>query len=158
MGSTQNRPSRMSPLRFEPLHREVANILKNRQSVFDAMSRTCTSLVILSVVCLAGCREVTWRNYHGPQQWATGPGFSSETDDRLPIYEGLPDRPYDVLGIVEATGKASWMTVPSHRDEMHSLIREHGGNGMIIVGCEITCFIHRQDGVRFGYEDAASSL
>jgi len=84
-----------------------------------------------------GCGHVTWRDYHGPQDWATGAGLASETKDGLIIYEGLPDRPYELLGIVEAQGPANIFTRPAHRETMHKMIREHGGDAMIIVGREL---------------------
>lgn len=84
-----------------------------------------------------GCGHVTWRDYHGPQDWATGAGLSSHAKDGLIIYEGLPDRPYQVLGIVEAQGPANIFTQPAHRERMHKLIQEHGGDAMIIVGREL---------------------
>jgi hypothetical protein len=102
-------------------------------------NRTALSLIglILLVVHAAGCGGVTWRDYHGPQEWATGSGFSSKTDDGLWVFEGLPDQPYQVLGVVEAQGPANAFTQPAHRKQMHQLIREHNGDAMIIIGREI---------------------
>lgn len=94
-------------------------------------------ILLVLLVPIAGCGSVTWRDYHGVQDWATGSGFSSETKDGLNIYEGLPERPYEVLGIVEAQGPASFFTQPAHRKRMHELIREHGGDAMIVIGREI---------------------
>lgn len=88
-------------------------------------------------LCGGGCGGVTWRSYHGPQDWATGAGLSSETKDGIFVFEGLPPRSYEVLGIVEAQDPANFLVRPGHRKKMHALIREHGGNGMIIVGREI---------------------
>jgi hypothetical protein len=85
----------------------------------------------------AGCGRVTWRDYHGPQDWATGSGFSSKTEDGLSIFEGLPDRPYEVLGIVEAQGPANGFTRPAHQKQMRQLVRDHGGDAMILIGREI---------------------
>jgi hypothetical protein len=95
------------------------------------------STVIALVFGTAGCGHVTWRDYHGPQDWATGAGLSSRTKDGLIIYEGLPDHPYEVLGIVEAQGPANIFTQPAHRETMHKMIREHGGDAMILVGREL---------------------
>lgn len=94
-------------------------------------------LALSACSLLVGCGSVTWRAYHGPQNWATGPGLSSETKDGLVVYEGLPDVPYELLGIVEAQGPASPLIRPDHRRKMHETIWEHGGNGMILVGREI---------------------
>lgn len=102
------------------------------------MSRFCVVSIGIALLAVAGgCGDVTWRGYHGEQNWATGSGFRSETKDGLLIYEGLPDHPYEVLGIVEAQGPANFLTRPAHREKMHKLIREHSGDGMIIVGREL---------------------
>lgn len=93
--------------------------------------------LFILISSVSGCGSVTWRAYHGEQDWATGSGFASETKDGLQIYEGLPDRPYNVLGLVEAQGPANFITRPMHQDRMRKLIREHGGDGMIIIGREL---------------------
>jgi len=94
-------------------------------------------LFLAWVASISGCGNVTWRSYHGSQDWATGSGFSSKAKDGLLIYEGLPDRHYEVLGIAEAQGPANFITQPMHRKKMHEMIRKNGGNAMIIIGREI---------------------
>ncbi len=94
-------------------------------------------VLVVIMLCVTGCGRVTWRDYQGRQDWAIGSGFCSQTKDGLLIFEGLPGRPYEVLGIVEAEGPANAFTQPAHRKQMRQLIRDHDGNAMIIVGREV---------------------
>lgn len=47
-----------------------------------------------------GCVRVEYLEYCGPQEWPTGSAFIKSVDG-VTVYEGLPQRPYKVIGLVD---------------------------------------------------------
>ena len=56
-------------------------------------------LCLLALVA-AGCTNIEHLPYSGMQEWPTGSAFIRLVDD-MKVYEGLPDRPYEVLGLID---------------------------------------------------------
>lgn len=57
--------------------------------------------VFLAASILAiGCVRVDYLDYRGSQEWPTGSAFVRLIAD-IEVYEGLPQRPYEVIGIID---------------------------------------------------------
>jgi hypothetical protein len=100
------------------------------------MTRFTPAIVTLSVcVLLGGCAMADFTPYRGAQQkWPVASGTFVETKYAVPVFFGAPDRPYDVLGYLNAE------TAParSRRGMVISFMarraKEVGGNGLILLG------------------------
>ena len=69
---------------------------------YRAFIRGATCAFLLSLV--GGCATSDYRAYRGEQQeWPTSPGSFAETEYDVLTYYGLPERPYVVLGYLDAT-------------------------------------------------------
>jgi len=53
-----------------------------------------------ALVLGTGCTPVAYLQYHGAQGWPTGAGFALYVD-KVPVYVGLPNKPYDVVGLID---------------------------------------------------------
>ena len=57
--------------------------------------------VVAGLSLLAGCGpRVEFMQYRGVQNWPTGSAFV-RTVKGMEVYEGLPDRPYEVVGLID---------------------------------------------------------
>ncbi|MBI5765065.1 MAG: hypothetical protein HZA51_16240 [Planctomycetes bacterium] len=58
----------------------------------------------LAITCLGllslGCTRVDYLSYCGIQEWPTGSAFVQSVDN-TDVYEGLPDKPYTVVGLID---------------------------------------------------------
>ncbi len=57
-------------------------------------------LVLAAAIFLPSCVRVEYREYRGPQDWPTGSSFVGRVEG-VEVYEGLPHRPYEVIGLVD---------------------------------------------------------
>jgi hypothetical protein len=57
-------------------------------------------LVLAITLFLPSCVRVEYREYRGPQDWPTGASFVGRVEG-VEVYEGLPQRPYQVVGLVD---------------------------------------------------------
>src|SRR5260370_18597266 len=80
---------------------------------------------VIAAVLLAGCAFGDFTPYSGQQQnWPTQPGSFVSTKYVIPAYiHSWPDRPYTVLGYLDATTRQSAATEQFHsrRGELKSL-------------------------------------
>lgn len=94
---------------------------------------------LLQLVCgaclaliLTGCEVMTFARYSGePRTWPTGSSFSEAVYD-VPVYRGWPEKPYDVLGLVQFDNpNVDW----NRGDIMQAAkkAREVGGDAIILV-------------------------
>src|SRR5215469_3889432 len=61
-------------------------------------------LLVLTALILSGCAIADFTPYSGRQQnWPTVPGAFVKTDYAVPAYTGYPNRPYNVIGYLDAT-------------------------------------------------------
>jgi hypothetical protein len=61
-------------------------------------------LFLSAVLVLLGCAIADFTPYSGGQQnWPTAPGSFVKTNYVVPAYLGYPDRPYNVIGYLDAT-------------------------------------------------------
>ena len=76
------------------------------KSFFPILRASFCSVVLL----LAGCGTVSYSPYVGQQQdWPTSPGAFVKDMKGIPLYRGLPNRPYTVLGHVEITAEPAFI-------------------------------------------------
>ncbi len=105
------------------------------------------AFVVMSLAAFTGCSQLEWREYRGPQDWATGGAFVSDLDG-MPLYEGLPDRPYAVVGMIEAYDDGDWFRSAANVDKIKDLAQTHDGDALLwISGRAVTLGEFRQ-GVR----------
>ena len=84
-------------------------------------------LVCLSGLLLCGCVSTYhFTPYVGEQQnWKTASGCFMETNGALPVYYGLPPKPYNVIGMMICNANSLGM---ASRDA-----RAHGGEAMVLT-------------------------
>lgn len=58
--------------------------------------------LVLALVC-AGCAAVEFTPYEGTSQWRTASGSFVNRKHGMPIYDGLPPRPYRVIGFISTS-------------------------------------------------------
>lgn len=84
----------------------------------------------VSLVAVLGCVNVEYLNYRGEQQWPTGSAFVHSID-ALELYEGLPDRPYEVIGMVDVYDDEPFYQNDSVRAKVIGLAHQHHADAMI---------------------------
>lgn len=110
----------------------------------------CAVIAIGIAGILAGCSQIGWRDYRGPQAWATGGAFVSDLDG-LPLYEGLPERPYEVIGMIEAYDDGDWFRSSANLSRVKKLAQDHDGDALIwLSGRAVSFGVFEQDGEHLG--------
>lgn len=72
-------------------------------------------LSLAALVLLSGCATVEFTPYEGDREWKTSPGSFVDRKHGLPIYKGLPPRPYRVIGFIATTsGRGLGMETGDH--------------------------------------------
>lgn len=59
-----------------------------------------TVLAFCVLPVFSGCVRVEYLKYRGPQNWPTGGAFIQLVEG-IEVYEGLPTRPYEVIGLID---------------------------------------------------------
>jgi len=84
---------------------------------------------------LAGCAAADFTPYRGAQQnWPVATGAFVDNKHAVPVFFGPPNRPYDVIGYLNA----DTAPVRSRRGAVIAFMarraQELGGNGLIVLG------------------------
>ena len=92
-------------------------------------------LCLFAVALLAGCATADFTPYRGAQQnWPVATGAFVDNKYAVPVFFGAPNRPYDVLGYLNA----ETAPVRSRRGAVIAFMarraQEVGGNGLIVLG------------------------
>src|SRR6266542_5572736 len=92
-------------------------------------------LCVLACALLAGCAMADFTPYSGAQQnWPVATGTFVDNKYAVPVFYGPPNRPYDVLGYLNA----ETAPVRSRRGAVIAFMarraQELGGNGLIVLG------------------------
>ena len=86
------------------------------------------------VVTLTGCTailsKVEFKPYEGPQSWPTGGAFISDLDG-VPLYEGLPHKPYEVIGLLDAYEDEKWFRNSANMAMVKRLVKEHEADALL---------------------------
>ncbi len=91
--------------------------------------------ILAACALLVGCAVADFTPYSGAQQnWPVATGTFVDNKYAVPVFYGPPNRPYDVLGYLNA----ETAPVRSRRGAVIAFMarraQELGGNGLIIVG------------------------
>ena len=78
----------------------------------------------------AGCVRVEYLDYRGVQAWPTGSAFVQDVDG-IPVYEGSPERPYDVVGLVDVYDDQPFFHSDSVKKKVLELTKEHAANAIV---------------------------
>ena len=92
-------------------------------------------LFLLACALLTGCAMADFTPYRGAQQnWPVAAGAFVDNKYAVPVFFGPPNRPYDVIGYLNA----ETAPVRSRRSAVIAFMarraQELGGNGLIVVG------------------------
>lgn len=85
--------------------------------------------VVLLFSCM-GCVRVEYLDYRGVQAWPTGSAFVQDVDG-TPVYEGLPERPYDVIGLVDVYDDQPFFHSDSVKKKVLELTNEHAADAIV---------------------------
>lgn len=84
-------------------------------------------VVLLSCV---GCVRVEYLDYRGVQAWPTGSAFVQDIDG-TPVYEGLPEKPYDVIGLVDVYDDKPFFHSDSVKKDVLEIAKEHSADAIV---------------------------
>jgi hypothetical protein len=88
-------------------------------------------------MALAGCEDTRFIAYSGAQQkWPTAAGAMVHTKLAVPVYYGLPPRPYVVLGEVQTEQGQTWLWTNVQSETMEEAAKEakkRGADAIIVV-------------------------
>jgi hypothetical protein len=93
-------------------------------------------LLILFALILFGCATADFHQYTGTQQnWPTASGTFVSTKYGVPAYYGPPNRPYTVLGSLDATTCArSWPRRGECSSRRCPCSQKNGADAIIVMG------------------------
>jgi len=93
-------------------------------------------LVTLALAALSGCATSDFHQYTGAQQnWPTASGAFVTTKYDVPAYYGPPDRPYIVLGSLDATTvRGIGQDESSAVQDAARVAKKMGANAVIVMG------------------------
>lgn len=64
-------------------------------------------LLLICVLACVGCAAVEYTPYEGSSKWRTASGAFVNRKHGMPIYDGLPPRPYRVIGFINTSAGTS---------------------------------------------------
>ncbi len=91
------------------------------------------TIVVLmgSMVAMTGCGpQVEFLQYRGPQNWPTGSAFVRVVEG-VEVYEGLPDRPYEVLGIIDIWHNQPFFANASATRDVLDYVKKNNGSAVV---------------------------
>ncbi len=86
------------------------------------------STLVLLLLC--GCVRVEYLDYRGVQAWPTGSAFVQDVDG-MPVYEGLPEKPYDVVGLVDVYDDQPFFHSDSTKKKVLDQARKHHADAIV---------------------------
>jgi hypothetical protein len=94
-------------------------------------------LLMLSTALLCGCANTEFIAYSGAQQkWPTAPGAMVSAKLAVPVYYGLPPRPYTVLGEIATSKGQTWAWSDVQSEAMAQAADEakkRGADAIIVI-------------------------
>ena len=123
---------------FEPPVIQDVRSVRHKSCTAQGM-KTFPRFILLSIAAvLTGCANVDFMPYTGAQQnWPTASGAVISTKYAVPVYRGLPPRPYVVLGEVAAEHGQTWAWSDAESEALESAADEakkRGGDAIIVQG------------------------
>ena len=93
--------------------------------------------VFLAAAVLVGCADTDFVPYSGAQQeWPTAPGSFVDKKLAVPVYYGLPPRPYRVLGEIKSEQGQTWLWTNVQSEAMENAAKEarkRGADAIIVT-------------------------
>lgn len=87
--------------------------------------------VAAGVSLLAGCGpRVEFMQYRGVQNWPTGSAFVRAVKG-MEVYEGLPDRPYEVVGLIDIYDNKPFFFNASATKDVLDYARNNNANALV---------------------------
>ena len=86
-------------------------------------------IVLTVTLFLPSCVRVEYREYRGVQTWPTGSAFVGRIKG-VEVYEGLPQRPYEVIGLVDVYSEDPFESGPA-TDKVLDLIDVKDAHALI---------------------------
>jgi hypothetical protein len=124
------------------------------------LQRICTSkepmkvrtlIPLAAVVLVTACTTTRFLPYTGAQSdWPTAAGALAEERDGMPVYHGLPPKPYDILGRLEL--ERLNRLAPNTLTKAVSEARKRGGDAVMVVeeGSRFLAYQHRATASQYG--------
>lgn len=87
-------------------------------------------LVLLVLVSGWGCTRVEYLEYQGVQSWPTGSAFVQYVDD-VPVYEGLPNKGYEVVGLIDVYDDKPFYHDDATKSKVVKMAKEHEADAIV---------------------------
>ena len=78
----------------------------------------------------AGCVRIEQLPYQGTQEWPTGSAFVRIVED-MKVFEGLPDRPYEVLGLIDIYSSKPFYRDKDMRKRVLEIARDYEADALL---------------------------
>jgi hypothetical protein len=88
------------------------------------------TMMLTAVLLLAGCVRVEYLDYRGVQAWPTGSAFVQAIDG-VDVFEGLPDRVYEVIGLIDVYDDKPFYHDDSTRSKVVKIAKEHKADAIV---------------------------
>lgn len=91
-----------------------------------------TCLLATSLLLVIGCSPMRYSQYTGEKRnWQTANGAMAETQYKVPVYRGWPDRPYNVIGSIRFVDRNKYWD-DGVIDMACSMAKQKGADAIII--------------------------
>jgi len=87
-------------------------------------------IVVLFFAAGTGCTPVAYLQYQGAQGWPTGSGFVLYVDE-VPVYEGLPSKTYEVVGLIDVYDSKPFFLDDSTKAKVLKLLKKNKGDALV---------------------------
>lgn len=86
--------------------------------------------ILVLGLSLVGCTRVEYLEYRGVQAWPKGSAFVQDVDG-VDIFEGLPNRDYDVIGLVDVYDDKPFFHDGTTKDKVLKIAKEHKADAIV---------------------------
>jgi len=86
----------------------------------------------IASLLLTGCVTVDYLDYRGVQEWPTGSAFV-RTVEGVEVFEGLPNRAYEVLGLIDVYHDQPFHLNDQARDKVMKLAKEKRADALVVL-------------------------
>jgi hypothetical protein len=94
------------------------------------MPRFIALTALLPFAVFGACVRIDYVPYRGAQEWPTGSAFVHDVDG-VEVYEGLPTRNYQVVGLIDIYDDAPFFHSDDVKKRVLKLMRERGSDALV---------------------------
>ncbi|MEK7756671.1 MAG: hypothetical protein AAB385_05615 [Planctomycetota bacterium] len=87
-------------------------------------------VIAFFALTVIGCTRVEYLDYRGVQSWPTGSAFVQDVDN-VDVYEGLPDREYEVIGLIDVYDDKPFFHDDGTRKKVIKMAKEHKADAIV---------------------------